>query len=71
MNETVLTVLKTRPFNKPRLFSAVKIEISIGRNLMFLILFAQNICCGYMLEPPEAVLTGIHNLCFGSKIRKK
>ena len=30
----------------------------------------QNIDCGYTLEPPEAVLTSTHNLCFGSKIRK-
>ena len=38
-------------------------------------MFAQNIDCGYSLEPPrhrlaEAVLTSTHNLCFGSKIRK-
>ena len=47
--------------------------------------FAQNIDCGYTLEPPrlgssneypqsmflsEAVLTCTHNLCFGAKIRK-
>ena len=38
---------------------------------MFLI-FAQNIDCGYKLEPPqrEAVLTSTHNLCFEAKIRK-
>ena len=35
-------------------------------------MFAQNIDCGYMLEPPsgEAVLMSTHNLCFGAKIRK-
>ena len=40
-------------------------------------IFAQNIDCGYTLEPPlphvrtsEAVLTSTHNLCFGAKIRK-
>ena len=33
---------------------------------MFLI-FAQNIDCGYTLEPP---LTSTHNLCFGAEIRK-
>ena len=42
--------------------------------IMFL-MFAQNIDCGYTLEPPqnrlsEAVLTSTHNLCFGSKKRK-
>ena len=30
--------------------------------------FAQNIDCGYTLEPP---LTSTHNLCFRAKIRKK
>ena len=29
--------------------------------------FAQNIDCGYTLEPP---LTSTHDLCFGAKIRK-
>ena len=35
------------------------------------IIFAQNIDCGYTLEPRlnEAVLTSTHNLCFGAKIR--
>ena len=37
----------------------------------FFLIFAQNIDCGYTLEPPpEAVLTSTHNLCFGAKIRK-
>ena len=35
---------------------------------MFLI-FARNIDCGYTLD--EAVLTSTHNLCFGSKNKKK
>ena len=34
--------------------------------------FAQNIDCGYTLEPPHPfVLTSTHDLCFGAKIRKK
>ena len=35
-------------------------------------IFAQNIDCGYMLEPPqqEAVLTSTQNLCFEAKIRE-
>ena len=32
------------------------------------LIFAQNIDFGYTLN--EAVLTSIHNLCFGAKIRK-
>ena len=45
--------------------------------LIFFSYFAQNIDCGYTLEPPnfqiviEAVLTSTHNLCFGANIRKK
>ena len=32
---------------------------------------AQNIDCGYFLEPPRrAVLTSTHNLCFWAEIRK-
>ena len=35
------------------------------------LIFAQNIDCGYTLEPlGEAVLTSIHNLYFGAKITK-
>ena len=35
------------------------------------LIFAQNIDCGYTLEPPnEAVLMSTHNLCFRAKIRK-
>ena len=35
------------------------------------LIFAQNIDCGYTLEPlAEAVLTSTHNLCFGAKIKK-
>ena len=32
--------------------------------LNIFLIFAQNIDCGYTLEPP-------HNLCFGAKIRRK
>ena len=53
-------------------FSAVKSENFIGKSSIFLIFYAQNIDCGYTLEPPltEAVLSSTHNLCFGSKLRK-
>ena len=47
-------------------FFSLKME-----NLAYFNMFAQNIDCGYTLEPPhEAVLTSTHNLCFGAKIRK-
>ena len=42
--------------------------------IYFFFFFAQNIDCGYTLEPPpprEAVLMSNHSLlCFGAKIRK-
>ena len=37
------------------------------------LIFAQNIECGFTLEPPprgEAVLTNTHDLCFGAKNKK-
>ena len=35
------------------------------------LIFAQNIDCGYTLEPPRrGVQTGTHNLCFGPKKKK-
>ena len=34
------------------------------------LIFAQNIDCGFTLEPPRSVLTSTHNLWFGAKIRK-
>ena len=40
------------------------------KNYNIFLIFAQNIDCGYTLEPPhEAVLTSTHNLCFRAKIR--
>ena len=38
------------------------------KNFNIFLIFAQNIDCGYTLEPP--CLTSTHNLCFGGKIRK-
>ena len=44
------------------------------KNVDIFLIFAQNIDCGYTLEPPRWVvrrfLTSTHNLCFGAKIRK-
>ena len=42
------------------------------KNCGIFLTFAQNIDCGYTLEPPfsEAVLTSTDNLCFRAKIRK-
>ena len=44
--------MKTCPCNIQRFFSPVKIEISLDFLNIFLI-FAQNIDCGYTLEPPR------------------
>ena len=59
----------------------LKFEIFQLKNFDIFLIFAQNIDCGYTLEPPrrggsneypqaEAVLTSTHNLCFRAKIRK-
>ena len=50
-----------------RFLKVVKIENFQYKNFDIFINFAQNIDCGYTLEP---VLTSTHNLCFGAKIRK-
>ena len=66
------------------IFLALKIENFQLKMFDIFLIFAQNIDCGYTLEPPlrggsneypqsmfcEAVLTSTHNLCFGAKIRK-
>ena len=59
------------PFNIQRFFEEAKIENYIGKIKILLNILAQNIHCGSALGPPRlAVLTSIHNVCFGSKIRK-
>ena len=35
------------------------------KNLDIFLIFAQNIDCGYTLEPPQ-LLVSTHNLCFGA-----
>ena len=58
------------------IFSGAKIENFFGMFFYLINIFAQNMHCGYMLEPPqrnrlrEAVLASTHNVCFVSKIRK-
>ena len=52
------------------IFKVVKNENFKGKTFGIFLIFAQNIDCGYTLEPPrlgEAVLTSTHNLCFGAK----
>ena len=41
--------------------------------MIFFLIFAQNIDCGYMLEPHRRGDSNVstHNLCLGAKIRKK
>ena len=55
---------------RQRTFSAVKIENFVGKVLIFFLIFAQNIDCGYTLEPHRrGGSKSTHNLCFGAKIR--
>ena len=51
-------------------------KLKLGFTEVYIIfhISAQNIDCGYSLEPPrlgEAVLTSTHNLCFEQKYEKK
>ena len=57
-------ITKTRPCNIQRFFSFVKIENFLGKKLILFLIFAQNICCGYTLEPPRPPSM------FKAKIRK-
>ena len=62
-----LPITKTCPCNIMILL-ALKIENFQLKNFDIFLIFAQNIDCGYTLEPPgEAVLTSTHNLCFEQK----
>ena len=53
------------------IFKVVKNE-DFQQNFFYIFLiFARNIDCGYMLEPPwRGASNDYHNLCFGAKIRK-
>ena len=44
---------KTCPCNIQRFFSGVKIENFVGKFFDIFLVFAQNIDCGYTLEPPR------------------
>ena len=53
------------PMQYTEIFLVVKYENFITKNKFdIFLIFAQNIDCGYTLEPST------HNLCFGAKIRK-
>ena len=66
------------PMQYTQIFKVVKNGNFHQKNFDIFLIFAQNIDCGYTLEPPhrgssnecEAVLTSTHNPCFGAKIRK-
>ena len=68
-----IIITKTRLYNfdplKPH-FYTVKLGFTGVYNIF--LISAQNIDCGYSLEPPrgEAVLTSTHNLCFEQKYEK-
>ena len=46
-------IMKTCPCNKQEIFLALKIEIFQLKNVDLFLIFAQNIDCGYTLEPPH------------------
>ena len=52
-------------------FFRSKIDNCQRKNSDIFLIFAQNIDCGYTLEPPRRGGSNeYHNLCFGAKIRK-
>ena len=52
-------------------FLALKVENFQLKKIDIFLIFAQNIDCGYTLEPPRRGGSNeYHNLCFGAKIRK-
>ena len=72
-NKAVTCYYENLPMQYTEIISPVKIEKFQPKSLDIFLIFAQNIDCGYTLEPPrraEAVLTSTHKLCFGAKIRK-
>ena len=46
-------ITKTRPCNIQQYFTAEKCSFSDEFFKYFFLIFAQNIACGYMLEPPQ------------------
>ena len=67
--QDLLIITKTCPCNKHRFFS-IKIE-HFQLEKFFFIIFAQNIDCGYTLEPPRrGGSNGYPQSMFWSKIRK-
>ena len=66
---SIHNITKTCPCNILKFFSVVKIEKFHWKIFDIFNILAQNIHCGYTLEPPQP-LTSTHNVYFGSKIRK-
>ena len=57
------------PMQHTAIFHGYKNDNFQLKYFVYFHIFAQNIDCGYTLEPPqEAVLTSTHNLCFRAKI---
>ena len=48
-----ITITQTRPCNILQYFTAVKMIIFKRKIVIFFLIFAQNIDCGYTLEPPQ------------------
>ena len=44
---------KTRPCNILQFFNVKKDNFQMKKNVIFFLIFAQNIDCGYTLEPPQ------------------
>ena len=76
VNFNILPHYENLPMQCIDIFQVVKFENFQYKICDIFLIFAQNIDCGYTLEPPrrggsnEYPQTSTHNLCFGAKIRK-
>ena len=51
LSKPLIAITKTHPCNLQRFFSIIKIENFLGKKINIFNIFAQNIDCGYTLEP--------------------
>ena len=71
--EEFLLITKTYLYNfDPLKLHFYIVKLGFTRVYIIFLISAQNIDCGYSVEPPrEAVLTSTHNLCFEQKCENK
>ena len=65
-----LDITQNMPLHCAEIFKCYKNDDFAMKTIDSFLIFAQNMDCGYTLEPPhdEAVLTSTQNLCFRANI---